>query len=392
MRMQTETGSGLVARQVSLLKGFAKVFDTLEGVAAFLWLPGRDQRFDGPRRIVGTRPLAVSLEVGPQGSLTFGVSKSRPVHNHLRYECIMKKDLTQPMTKDGRGPALCFANEVMARRALNLLSAVVRFGEKRAFQPKSAKLATPRHPLFLVPFHVGDEQIDQEKLTALASQLRGGLDSVDSQRVRLLKALVVRMPHELPGKSLVDARIVPDACIARAVEQEEGYEDFGPVLGVPHPNPIHRLQEMLNPTAALLAERGIADVGALDQSAVDELTAAFRNAVPLGERLAEDEIFEALCNPEAPVTCAKGVNGIPDARVVAAMRQVSGSHRVAWDATDEDLLEAAYRPGAPLILRRLSVTQIVAASDLSALPVPYSGSFLPELEWQPPRRRAAIAA
>lgn len=393
MRMQSNgAGLDLVARQVSLLKSFAKVADALNGVAAFLWMPGLNQRFDGPRRIFGTRPLAVSLEVGAQGSLTLAAAKSRPVRNRLRYEVILRKDFTQPMTADGRGSVLAFDNAVMARRGLNLLAALVRFGEDRVLQPRSAKLGTPRHPVFLVPFHSGEEQIDEGKLVALAAQLRGGLDSVDSRAARLLKELVVHMPHELPGKSLVDARIVPDAYIAQAVEQEEGYEDFTPVLGAPRPNPVTRLREMYNPARALLAERKISNVEALGQAAVDELVVAMRNNALLGERLAEDEIFDALCNPEAPLYCRRGVDGIAAERVVEAMRRASGYNRAAAEATDEDLLAAAYNPRAPLMLSRLSTTQIVAAADLMALPVPYSGSFLPELDWEPPRRRAAIAA
>jgi hypothetical protein len=388
------TSAELVTRQVSLLKDFAKFQRVLDGVVAFLWLPGMHKKFDRPRQVVGVRPLAVSLEVGAQGSLTLAVSKSRPVRNRMRYEVILRKDFTQPMTREGRGVVLAAGNEVMARRAINLLAALVRFGERRSYQPHAAKLNQPSHPVFLVPFDVGQEQIDQGKLARLALQSRGGLTSVEVEQQRLQSALTMQL-RELPGVSLVDARIVPDEAVACAVAQGTGYEDFFPVLGAAHLNPVRRLHEMPNPAARLLERHGISDVGALDQATTDRLIAEMRNSALLGERLVEDEIFDALCNPDAPLYCRKSVNdvdGISNARVVEAMRLATGSNRAAMAATDEDLLEAAYSPRSPLVLSRLSRTQIVSASDLAELPAPYVGNFLPAPDWTPPRADRFTAA
>jgi hypothetical protein len=388
--MQTETNSGLVARQIKLLKSFASVSPALEGVAAFMWLPGYEQRFDGPRSIKGTRPLAVSLEVGTRGALTLAVAKSRPDNKKMRYECIMKKDFTQPMTKEGRGPCLSFMNDVMARRANGLLTSLVRFGERMGDpMQRAATLASPRHPRFLVPLAAAEKQIDQDKLSALAVKVRGGLDSVEEAKSRLLEDMVTRLSQHL---SLVDSRIATDAATAAAIDQEIGYEDFTPVLGLPCTNPAPRLFEMANPAADLLVEHGVTDVGAVTEEQLERIVAQFRWLVPLGQRLSLDEIYDALCNPQAPVSCAAGFDGIPDEQVVRAMRGAAGNSRAAYAASAADLLAAASDPNAPLILGQLSRTQIVAAGDLVALPAPYAGHFLPDLDWQPPRRRAAIRA
>jgi hypothetical protein len=187
---------------------------------------------------------------------------------------------------------------------------------------------------------------------------------------------------------LVDSRIVDDVRVASGLECS--YEDFAPVLGVPHWNPVRNLHEMFNPATAVLAKHGVTDV--CDQETMDRVVADFRREVVLGERLTEEEVLYALCNPTSLVTCKRGVEEISDDRVAAAMRAAAGNSRAAMEATNDDLIRAARNPEEPLFLSRLSVTQIVAAESLHDLPAPYSGWLLPKPDWQPARRRAGVHA
>lgn len=388
--MNTKTdGSGLVGQQVSLLKRFAQVSHVLKGAVAFLWLPGLKQRFNGPRSIRGTRPVAVTLEVTESGGLTLAGAIAWPKDKAMKFETIFKYEFTTPMRPDAKGEVLTCKNEVIARRALALLGALVRFGEKRVYQPRAAKFSAPQHPRFLVPFNAGEVVIDEAKLTELASvDMQESL--VESYRESLRQELCDSTT--LPGTVLVDSAIVPDEIVEKALEQEAGYEDFSPVLGVPHWNPAINLREMPNPAEMLLNKHNVTDLESVDQQTLDYLTAEFRACCLLGERLAEDEIFDALCNPSAPVICDRGVQEIANERVVEAMRKAAGSSRAALEATSEDLLRAAQNPHDPLFLSRLSVTQIVAADSLHELPAPYAGWFLSQPDWTPPRRRVSVAA
>lgn len=395
--MRCETNQvDLVNQQVSELKRFSKVAHVLRGVVGLLWLPGLQSRFDGPRRVAqpprsdrgpAARPIAVTMEVTPASGLTLAGAISRPRDEKLVYSTIFRYEFTQPMVRGATGEVLSPDNAVLARRALGLLRSLVRFGERRLFQPRSAYLNPARHPVFLVPFIDGQEKIDEDKLERFTKGMHPHL--VESYRERLREEMCDRLT--LPGSALVNAAIVPDAAIAEVLNRQDGYEDFAPVLGVPHWNPVEGLHEMPNPAAVLLAQHGVQDLEAVSPETLDALAADFRGAVPLGERLLDDEIYDALVNPKAPVRCAAGVAGLDERRVAMAMRRAAHGTRAAWEATDEDFLRAARWPNEPLYLSRLSVTQLVEAEELMQLPAPYAGHFLPPLDWQPPRRSAIKA-
>lgn len=387
MSMQTnETGFGLIEKQARLLQEFAPWAEFLRGVAAVLWLPGLRQRFDGPRRITGTRPLAVSLEVTDSGGLQLSGAVSWPKDSRMSYDCIFRYEFTSPMRPDARGETLSSKNEVIARRALGLLTSLVRFAEKRAHYQCVLKLEKPVHPRFLVALRADsyvEGAMDEAKLTELASDMAPNL--VESYRASLRHDLCDRT--SLPGMVLVDSRIVDDNLVADAISQGVGYEDFSPVLGIPHWNPVNGLHEMPNPAAGLLDKHGITDFDAVTAEQFEALAKDFRTALPLGERLTDEEICEAVCHPRKPVRCARGVVGLSASRIVAAMRQAAGNTRAAFEATPDDFLRAASNSDGPLFLSRLSKTQIVEAEELSLLPAPYCGHFLPQADWAPPRRR-----
>lgn len=386
MQIQKDN-SNLVEQQASLLRRFSAVQHELHGVVAFLWLPGLGQKFSGPRAVrKRPRPVCVTLEVTESGGLTLGGAVSSPRGGVMRYETIFKYEFTQPMAPNAKGSTLSCRNDVIARRALGLLGALVRFGEKKLAQPRAVWLDVPVHPRVLVTFNPGEVVLDEAKLTELASEGDMREELLESYRVQ--KAQELCDAHTIAGMVLVDSAIVDDARVASGLECS--YEDFSPVLGVPHRNPVRNLHEMFNPATAVLAKHGVTDV--CDQQTLDAVIADFRQEVVLGERLSDEEILDALCNPSAPVICRTGVEEVSDSRVAAAMRSAAGNSRGAMEATDDDLIRAARNPSEPLLLSRLSVTQIVSAESLHELPAPYSGWLLPKPDWQPARRRGAVYA
>ena len=373
-------GGELLARHARLLRQFHSVAGALRGVTSLLWLPGPGQQFEGPRRIIGTRPLAVALEVADNGGLTLSGAVSRVRKGQLAYRTMFRYEFTMPMVTKKAGAALSMRNEVLARRALGLLTALVDFGERRQYQPKSARVREPMHPRLLVPFNTGEERFDEAKLSELAQE-SAPPELWEMYRSKLRDELADSTT--LPGTTLVDARVVEDAVVAQAITRELAYEDYAPVLGIPQRNPVEELHVMANPAAALLSRHGVDTIEGtgMDQVTLDKVMADFRLTVPLGERLTDDEVSDALVSPNRPVRCARGVEGLPAKRVIAAMRRVAGRSRAAVEGTDDDFLRAANNPREPLFLSRLSKTQIVATEALHDLPAPYCGHFIPAPSW-----------
>lgn len=372
------TGTELVSAQARLLEAFSGVSRALRGITALLWLPGIGQKFDGPRAIRGTRPLAVTLEVTDSGGLSLAGSIAFPRETRMQYATVFRYEFTQPMAPRAVGEALSSKKEVLARRALELLKALVRFGERRAYQPRSAPPAAPQWPRLLVPFNPGEVVFDEAKLSELACEMSPEL--WETYRAALAQELCDSAT--LPGTTLVDARIVDDAIVAQAVERKLAYEDHSPALGVWQWNPARRLQEMANPAHFVLKKHGVTDVGVMSQETLDAVVEHFRRSVPLGERLSEEEIFDALCNPRKAVKCARGVDGIAPGRIITAMRRLANKHRSGELATTDDLLAAARNPDGPLVLSRMSKIQVVSTDALQDLPSPYCGHFLPAVDWQ----------
>lgn len=378
----------IIDRQAALLEAFSRVQHVLGGTEAHLWLPGVRSRFSGPRKLGRIRPPRVGLEVLSGGGLVFHGAFARPRRGKLVFDTVFRYDLTRPMRERARGDVLSVKNEVLAHRALGLLSSLVQFGERKDLRRRASKAAMPKWPRFLVPFNPGEEQYAPEKLEALSAGMLPELAA--AYRSSLCEELTDR--RSVPGSVLVDSSIVPTRYVEDAINRALGFEDYEPILGMPHWNPVRGLREQPNPAAELLATHGVKDLETLDQGKLDELAAAFRSRVLLGERFSDDDIYDALVHPEAEIVSpTSGFAGIAPTRLVAAMRKAAGESRAARDASDSDLLKAAFS-GGPLVISCLSITQICSVEDLQDVPAPYAGSVLPPLDWQPPRARVAVAA
>ena len=374
----------MMRAQARLLQDFSNFSEVLSGVTAMLWLPGLRQKFDGPRRIVGVRPLVVTMEVSESAGLALSGAIAFPREGRMRYETIFRYEFTQPMALNARGETLSAKKDVLAARGLELLSALNNFGAKRLHSKRPVRPFAPWHPHLLIPFNLGEEVLDDAKLSQLACEMSPEL--WETYRNTLAQELVDRTT--IAGTTLVDARIVPDEIVKTAIDQKLCWEDYRPVLGVWATNPARRLKSMFNPASAILERHGVTDVGAMTQDTLDAVMAAFRVAVPLGERLTDTEILDALCAPSQSVKCAAGVDGCDPDRVVAAMLDVAGGQRRTSLATNADILAAAHNPDAPLVLSRMSRTQIVSTDALHDLPAPYCGHFLPAIGWAPSRMAA----
>lgn len=393
--MQTQNESNesevLTARHVALLEALAPVQHNVAGTAVTSWLAGKHQKFGGLRSIRGrdayrqpvARPIGLSLEAMPDGSLSFSGAVSRPRQGRMRYDVIFRYDLTRPMIENGRGATLPTNNVVLARRALGLLEKLVRYGELSRRHPRRARTEVFRHPQLLVPFAAGSELVDEEKLLALTEGMQTELVQAYAERLRA--DMIDRTSQ--PGVVLVNAAIVPDAAITEAVNREVAMEDYTPVLGVPTDNPVVPLT---NPAAYLLKKHDISNAATLPQEKVDALVAEFRALAFLGDNLTLEEVYDALLDPKAAALGANGFGETPESVIVQEMRYAA-KNRVAQEATDEDLIRAARNPRSPLILSRLAVSQVVSVEDIQ-LPAPYVGHFLPPLDWEPPRKAARYAA
>ena len=192
----------------------------------------------------------------------------------LVYSTIFRYELTQPMRPDARGEVLSSNNLVLARRAIGLLRSLVRFGERKLHQPRSVRVGMPRHPMYLVPFQTGCEKIDTAKLLGLTAGMQPGL--IQAYAERLQEELCDRTL--IPNTTLVNSAIVQDAAIVAALARRQGFEDFSPVLGVPHWNPANGLREMINPASALMLAHGAQGPDDLSQETLEEIVPKFRAA------------------------------------------------------------------------------------------------------------------
>ena len=374
----------MAKRHSALVRAYSNIAERVVGAAAFVWLPGKQQKFDGYRAIRGPgRPIGVSLEATPNGGLVLAGSVAYPRSSKLVYDVLFQHEFTAPLRQHEAGPTI--SASVIVRRGIHMLEALVALGKRRA--RAKVNLSRPKWPQLLVPFVAGQEVYDEAKLDKLAEGVSSALFEMYRSRLR-------RDLTHFDGRTVyVNAAVAPDDIIAHAVRYGAAVEDYSPVLGVEHWNPIQALHEMPNPAEEILERHDTtvdelgSPTGAAQLAAV---LADFRASVPLGGRLTEDEIFEALAHPGDLVQCAKGVEDIPHSAVVTAMRRAAGRSRAAAEATYRDLLVAAQNPDRPLVLSRLSVTQLVAADDLVSLPEPYAGHFLSRLDWAPSEQRVTV--
>lgn len=386
-------------RQVHLLRAFAKHAPLMIGRTAMMFLPGHGQKFIGPRRINGQRPVCVTLEVKPEGGLVLAGAIARNDNGKMKYRVIFRYDLTQPMRKGASGAALDSGkNPVLANVACDLLQELVRFAERNLSHLTEENLAadTVQWPRLLVAVPRDESVFDNAAVDAVVSEANAGSKLIETTAASVQRAATAH----LAGVHLVDAQFVKSGFVMAALKSEAAYEDFEPVLRAGYWNPSRLLLSAANPAKHILEKRGLSDDwhATLDDGMVGELIAEMRAGLPVSDRYTDDELLAGLMTPEKPVPCAMTLAQFieqdividpvtfaefnPQKIVVEAMRGAL-KRAVAAQATDEDLLEAAKAPGQPLYLTRRCAVQIVMNEQLTELPAHYTGTVLPDAAWQP---------
>ena len=319
-----EKVNAVTQQQRRLLKRFESVGHYIGGVCAGMFLPGIDQTFDSPvRRVVGRRrPPLLIVEVTDSGSLNFSGAISRLRNGKLVYAPIFSYDISIPYTPRGGGRVLPANNLVLARRANDLLAAL----------------------------------IDHARAVA-----DGDAPALD----------VLRLPRVIRDGNQI---VAEDYSPVLGLEVKNPAANFETVVA--------RKQ---NPAPKILARHGIDYPLSMNSVELDDLVAEFCAEFPdceidwssaVSALLFDHDQFEFALPLADALEHAQGA-------VLAAMRNELPA-RYRWEASDSDLLTAARNPADHLRISRLSAVQLFPVETAYDLPGDYAGTVLAPVDWQPP--------
>ena len=330
----TNTGTAqkvtaVIAQQRRLLKKWESVSHYLSGVCAGMYLPGIDQTFDNPvRRITGRRPPLLTLE---GETLNFTGAISRLQNNKLVYTPIFSYDLTMPFAPRGGGRSLPANNIVLARRANELLSALIAFGQRVSFGVHE-DLSVFKFPTVVRNAH--DRIVAEDYSSVLGLELDNPAETIET--------VAVRKP---------------------------------------------------NPAAKILARHGIEfpmSVGSVElDNLVNEVRAEF-GGVDVDWATAVDALLFQRDHCSFSMSLDEAIVSAPEA-VVAAMRAALAP-KYQWEASANDLLTAAGNPRQPMRISRLSSVQVFPVETVQEMPEDYAGSVLTSVDWSPPQVAPEVPA
>lgn len=317
--------AAVIRQQRKLLSRFNTVMQYLDGVGAAMWLPGVGQTFEPPVRATqgfaarGVRPVLLTLEVRDDVlALTGAVSRLR--NGKMHYERIFDYDFNLVMRPRGGKRVLPANNCVLARRANELLAALVNCGRDIAggSNPEIARLQFP--------------------------DLRR-----DANR----------------GGSIVA-------------------EDYSALLGMEIANPLAETDglEMTveNPAARVFARAGLSreDFERVDQGTVDGIIAEFRGMIgaQVSAHVADEDVCAAFVAPHLPLCVRMAVTDALDVDENAVATLMRNMLPFKWRAvaTRAELLRAARDMTPHMKLMRLSKVQLFDAYLSTELPEGFSGT------------------
>lgn len=312
------------AQQQRLLKRLDSVSHYLGGVVAGMWLPGRDSTFDNPVKKVGgfNRPVFLTLAVSDDGTLNFSGAVSRLKNNRFVFSVIFAYDVSLLYTRHGGGRVLPANNLVLARRANDLLNALVSFGRDVSFGAQN-DLPPPAFPKIICDSN--------------------GVIFEDYTPV-----LGLELPNPAADVQTIDVR-------------------------------------RKNPAAKILARHGMESAEGCGRAQYTQLVTEFC-AEFSDLQLEEVIVNKALANPgdaffSTPVPLEHALHAAPQ-DVVDALR-VSVAPKYRLDAGYGDLLRAAKNPQEKLKISRLSAIQLFPVETVQDLPESYAGSVLASVDWMP---------
>lgn len=325
----SEKVGSIIAQQRRLLQRFDDVSHYLGGVTAGMYLPGIDQTFDNPARRIGghRRPPLLTLEV-KDDSLTFSGAISRLRNDKLVYSVIFSYDVSLIYSPRGGGKTLPANNVVLARRANELLAALVAYGRRASF----------------------------------------GMHE-DLQPLRL--PTVVRENGQI---------------VAEDYSSVLGFDAENPAANIKSVD-----VRLANPAEKILARRGIEYPLGVGQTELEDMVVEFKAAVPdfdVDWTTAVEAILfrRAYFNVNLPLQEATLYS--PES-VVSAMRAALPK-KYQWEASFNDLLLAAKNPNSPLRISRLSALQLFPVETAQDLPDDYAGTVLTPINWAPSSTRPAV--
>lgn len=306
--------STLITEHRKLLRRFNRVSHYVSGVCAGLYLPGVQHTFDVPlRKINGQRPVFVTLEASLTGlSLVGAISRWRA--GKLRWQSIFNYDLSIPMTSRGGGRVLSAKNVVIARRGIELLSALVDFAEQ--VEKNTAEELSPA--LFPTIVYRHGKLIGEDYSPVLGFEI----------------------PNPAVGLEIVMAKRYSAA-------------------------------------DKVLSRRGLERLEDVPEEMWPVLMAEFRAEYP-GLSIAGEVVLEALKTKNAfvfiPLPADEALAIDPDAVVQAMRDKLPGRFR--YEASYKDVLLAAANPSKPMRISRLSALQLFPVETAQDLPDGYAGSVL----------------
>jgi hypothetical protein len=321
--------SDVIAKQARLLRRFDDVSHYLDGVCAGLYLPGIDQTFDNPVRPIKStrRPPLLTLEV-KENSLVFSGAISRPRNNKLVYSVIFSYDVSLSYTPRGAGKSLPANNLVLARRANELLSALLGYGRRVSFD-----------------MH---EELQPLKLPTV---LREGGNIVAEDYAPVL-----------------------------------GFEVYNPA------STIETVDIKLpNPAEKILARRGIDYPLSAGQPELEDMVVEFRSMLPdfnIDWRTAVDAILFRRPFVAVNLPRDEALLYSPET-VIAAMREAMHK-KYRWESSFNDLLNAAKNPKDFVRISRLSALQLFPVETAQDLPADFGGTILTPNNWAPSSSRQAV--
>lgn len=313
-KTQRSQVTNLMQEHRRLLRQYNRVSHYATGFVAGLYLPGLHQTFDvAVRRITGKRPIFLTLEANDDG-LFFAGAISRLRAGKLQWQTIFNYELSIPMTPRGGGRVLSAKNIVIAKRGLELLSALIDFANGVA-----ANSVTDVPPAVFPTIVRRNGKIVAEDYTG-----------------------VLGMPIANPAAELEMVSVC-----------------------------------RYNAAAKVLARRGLDKLEELAEEMWPVLMAEFRAEYPEFS-IAPEIVLDALQNlPDhirIPVPADEALTIDPDAVVTAIREKLPARFR--YEASHKDLIVAASNPGKPLRVSRLSAVQVFPVETVQELPDDYSGSVL----------------
>lgn len=314
----------ICSQQRRLLKRLESVVHYLGGVVAGMWLPGREQTFDNPvKKLSGNRPVFLTLEVTDNGGLNLTGAISRLRNDKMMFSVIFAYDVTMPFTHRGGGRVLPANNIVLARRANEMLGALISYGRDVSFGVQ------PELPPAVFPDVVCDAT---------------GTIFEDYSPV-----LGYSLPN--PAKGIQTVKI-----------------------------------KCPNPAAKILARHGITSfMDVPEHEKRYQIMAEFKAEFPDFALEQEAVVFALLESRSAFFTFTLPIEDAlalaPQSVVDTLRAQIP--HKYHFDVSYNDLLKAAKSPEEKLKISRFSAIQIFPVETVQELPESYAGTVLAPLDWAP---------